>query len=52
MPDNHWSSCGLHKGPAFRPKWCDCGGFDHKPSFWSNLKEWLRMNWLYHRGLL
>lgn len=50
MPKGHWSDCGLHNGPAMRPTWCRCGGFERKPSFWSNLKHWVRLNLLYAIG--
>lgn len=50
--NHHWSDCSLHNGPAMRPKWCDCGGFDGEPSVWSNFKLWALMNWLYFANRL
>lgn len=52
MSHNHWSDCGLHNGPASRPTWCDCGGFERQPSFWEKLTDWARMNWWYLTGRL
>ncbi|TCL70551.1 hypothetical protein EV286_107426 [Rhizobium sp. BK251] len=50
MPKGHMSDCSLHIAPAMRPKWCDCGGHEHKPTFLSNLKDWAHCNYGYFKG--
>jgi len=44
---NHWSDCSLHRGPAKRPGWCDCGGVDVAPGFWDKFAAFVGMSWLY-----
>lgn len=35
-----------------RPHWCDCGGFEHKPTFQSNFKDWAQANYWHFKGKL